>query len=111
MSVTVITSQTISLSGLKATHAAANASGSTVVNTGKTFLSIINADSGAITATFDDPNPCNFGFSHDVALVVSAGTTQLVGPFPIGRFNDASGNLAVSFSAVDGVTVAALELA
>lgn len=111
MSVTAITSQTISLTGLNATHAAANASGSTVVNTGKTFLSVINADSAAMTITIDSPTACNQGSTHDVAVSVSAGTTQLIGPFPIGRFNDSDGNLAVTFSAVDSVTIAALELA
>lgn len=111
MSVTAITSQTISLAGLKVAHAAANASGSTVVNTGKTMLSVVNADSGPITVTVDSPTPCSQGATHDVAVSVSAGTTQLIGPFPIGRFNDSDGNIAVTFSAVDSVTIAALELA
>lgn len=111
MSVTAITSQTIVLAGLKPTYAAANASGSTIVNTGRTFLACVNAGSAATTVTVDSLVVCNQGTDHDAVVSVTGATTRMIGPFPIGRFNDASGNAAVSFSSVTDLTVAALELA
>lgn len=110
----VLTPKTPVLAGLVFAGAAAAGGGDSFANTGIEFFYANNASGGAITITFDSPNTCNFNVAanaaHDDAVVVSAGTAQIIGPFPPGRFNDGSGNVQVTYSGVTSLTVAVFKV-
>ncbi len=87
---------------------AANAGGDSFRNNGVEVFHAKNPGGAAITITFASPNPCNFGLvggGHNWAVSVGAGAEVLIGPFPALQFNDANGNVQVSYSAA-GLSVA-----
>jgi hypothetical protein len=112
MSVTALTPTAISRSGIAPTLAAANADGSTMVNTGKEFLLVTNAGasprtvSAAITKLVDGVTPAA------KVLTVPAGASRLFGPFPRDEYNNASdpGAVAFTYDAVTDLTVGAFRL-
>ncbi len=87
---------------------AANASKTDVwVGTGKELLIVNNAAGSPITVTL------NFGPGATIdgqtptsrTVSVAAGATTIIGPFPPNLYNDATGNVSVTYSAVTSVTV------
>lgn len=97
--------------GAAITYAAATsgAGGDTYRNTGKERFHVRNASGGPIVATVHRPQTCNFGFTHDTAkaITVPAGQDRVLGPYDR-TFNDASGNVKVTYDAVTSVTVAVI---
>lgn len=110
MAASAITVQTCNLDGLETTYAAANADGNFFTNDGKTFLHVKNGDAADKTVTIDSPVDCNQGYTHDEAIVVTAGEERMIGPFPPSRFNS-SGVVNVTYTDVTSVTVAAIKVA
>lgn len=107
----LLTVQKPSLTGTVVVEAAAGAGGDSFPNTGAESFVVNNGGGAPITVTFHaGPNPCSFGLSggtaHDLAVAVAAGERRVIGPFPVMRFNDASNNVQVTYSAVTTVTVA-----
>lgn len=100
--------QKASLTGLAPAFVAASAGGDSFVNDGKTVLHVKNGGASEITVTINSQQPCNYGFDHDVVVAVPAGGERIIGPFRQDRFNDANGQVAVTYSAVTSVTVAAI---
>lgn len=99
----ILTVQRPSLTGQAFTLAAAAAGGDSFPNTGVEYFHIRNAHAtNPRTVTFDSPGTCTFGLAanaaHDAAVVVSALTTLIIGPFPIGRFNDGNNRVQVTYS-------------
>lgn len=88
---------------------AAAGGGDDFPNDGNTMLKVVNGGGGAITVTVDSVTTCNFGFDHNSpdAASVGAGETRFFGPFPVARFGS---SVAVSYSGVTSVTVAAIRL-
>jgi hypothetical protein len=91
-------------------HAAA--AGDSFDNNGETLLIVKNTSGSPVTVTIDDPNtqgPTSAQqFNPDVQFSVPATTGERVaGPFPAWRFNNASGQVALAFSATASVTWAA----
>jgi len=77
-------------------------------NNGKSLVHVKNGSAGSINVTITSVRTCNQGFNHDLVVAVGAGADKLIGPFPIDRFNDDSGNAKVVCSAVASVTMAVL---
>jgi hypothetical protein len=48
---------------------------------------------------------CSHGRTKDAVFALSANTTYLLGPFPTALFNDANGNVNLSWSSVTTITV------
>ena len=105
-----LTRQSISTSGVTPSYTSATADGDTVDNDGSTFLHVKNGSGGDLTVTIDSPAECDQGFTHDVAVVVSAGSEEMIGPFPPHRFNDSDGELSITYSGVTSLTIAALTI-
>jgi len=81
------------------TLATAASDGDTFVNDGRTVLQIRNAHGSASrTVTVDSVALSNFGTDVNMAYVVPANSTVIVGPFPPTRFNNGQGRVAVSYS-------------
>jgi hypothetical protein len=100
---------------LVATYHAAAATDILQQNDGRVVLIVKNTGGASSVLTIDDPNsgtpPSAIQFNPDVAVTIPATTGErIIGPFPPSRFNDATGNVNLAFSATTGVTWAAVRL-
>ena len=102
----VLTTQRTTSAGAVLTYASAAAGGDKFNNTGKEVVMIKNGSASSITVTFDSVRPCDYGYDHDLVIIVAAGDTQIVGPFSTARFNDTNKQTSISYSASASVTVA-----
>lgn len=105
-----LTVQDIALAGLAPTYAAAAGGGDAFANAGKTFFHAKNGGGGSITLTFTTPATIEGVAIADPTVTIDAGAEKMVGPFPPSVFNDANGRVAVAYSGVTSVTVAAFRL-
>ena len=80
-------------------------------NTGNTFLHVKNTDASSMTVTITS-TATHSGLDVEDPQITVAATTgeQMIGPFPPGVYNNASGQVSISYSAVTSVTVAAFKL-
>lgn len=105
-----LTIQTAAIAGTALTLSAAAGGGDQFANSGNERVLIKNGSGAPITITFDSPTTCSFGANaaaaHDLAVVVAAGAETLVGPLATDRFNDANGNVQITYSGVTSLTVA-----
>lgn len=101
--------QAISLSGLKPTTEAVS-SEDTFLNDGRTFLVVSNGDTGSVTVTINSVVPCNYGFDHDIEVVVPAGEDRWIGEFPVGRFNNSEGKVTVGYDSTTNITAGAVRI-
>lgn len=113
-----LTVQNIVESGLEATFVAAAAGGDVVPNDSsqRTFVWVKNGGGSDITVTVTSQQTTTrapgFGQVSKASQVVTvtAGEDRLIGPFPDAAYNNSSGNVALTYSAVTSVTIAALKL-
>lgn len=103
--------------GLEATYAAAAVGGDVMPNDGRTLLHVKNGSGGNITVTAAavitsvDLGPTYGPYTRaNVAVQVDAGEERFIGPFPQQAFNNASGQVAMTYSGVTSLTVAALRV-
>lgn len=94
---------------------AAAGGGDSFANDGYTCLYVKNGGGAPITVTIDSPGavspPSAKTFDADIDITVAAGAEKIIGPFlDKARFNDANGRVAVAYSGVTTVTVAAIRL-
>lgn len=78
-------------------------------NTGREFLHVKNGSGSSVTVTVTAPNPCQWGITnavHAYVIVILTLTDEMIGPFPIDRFNNASSIVTVTYSAITTVTSA-----
>jgi hypothetical protein len=93
------------------TLTAAAAGGDQFQNDGKTLLRIKNADGSGMTATVTAQTACNYGTVHSTTVTVGATTGDvLAGPFDPAIYNNSSGYVVVTYSAVTSVTVGVASL-
>ncbi len=100
--------QKTSLAGLSPAYGAADAAGDSFPNDGRTTFHVKNSGTAAQTVTVASPTPSNYGTTHNVTVSVPAGGEVVIGPFDKRRFDNRLGRVGVSYSAVTGVTVAAI---
>lgn len=110
-----LTRQKIVIGGLAHTTASAASGGDVVDNSdGKTFLLVTNGSGASINVTVTAQDTSLDTATHgtvtisDNVVAVAAGVTKLIGPFKKLAWNNSSKQLAISYSAVTTVTVAAL---
>lgn len=106
-----ITPQEIDLDGIDPTFSTASSGGDTIENAEeRTMVRVINAAGTARTVTIEAQNNCNHGFTHDIVLVTANGDDITTGAFDKERFNDANGDLVITYSSEVGITLAGLIL-
>jgi hypothetical protein len=115
MAATELTPVVVTTTGLDPTTlTAANVDGNYFSNlvtaATKTFFRVINGGGSPITVTIDSVTACSQGFDHNLAVVVSNGDESWIGPLDKSRFNDSSGNINVTYSAVTSVTVQVVQV-
>lgn len=106
----VLDVQKISHAGLNPSFSPADAGGDEFANGGRTFLYVKNGGASQITVTIDSVKQCSFGYDHDLTVDIPAGEERIIGSFDPSRFNNSSARVAVTYSDVTSVTVAALEV-
>jgi len=102
----------MTISGILPTYGSAAAGGDDFSNDGKTFLHIKNGGGASINATVTSQvatPPAGTAAANKV-VAVAAGSEQMIGPINATGFNDASGKVQISYSAVASVTVAAISV-
>ena len=105
--------QNVDIDGVTlAAYASANAGGDTVVSDGSlTFLHVKNGGAGSITVTLDDTGsaapPGAKSFDADIDIVVGVGDEAMI---RLGTRQRFGGDVAVAYSGVTSVTVAAFKL-
>lgn len=105
-----LTVQNIVRAGLEVSYASAAGGGDVAANDGQVFLHIINADAGSHTVTVTSVATATPGLAQaDVAVAVGASEERMIGPFPAGAFNNASGQIAITYDDVTSVTIAAVK--
>ena len=105
--------KTILVSGLTETALGSLSTSNTykLRNTGKQFLHLEKANAVDCTVTIVTQQTVDgHAVADDSFTVDASGGDNFFGPFPPAVYNDANGDVNISFSNIDGVTVAALEL-
>jgi hypothetical protein len=112
-----LTLQTIVEAGVTPSYASAAGGGDTAKNdNGDVFLHVKNGSGGALTVTVtaQKTSAITPGMGSttksNVAVSVGAGSEEMIGPFAPLAFNNASGNLAITYSGVTSLTIAAIKL-
>jgi hypothetical protein len=106
-----LTKQVVSLTGIEPSYQAAAAGGDEVVNSGRIFIHVKNANgSTARQVTVDSQAPCSQGYDHDAIVSVPASNEKMIGPFPKDRFNDSGGKIQISYDNEADLTIAAIEV-
>lgn len=103
--------QQVRISGALKSTSAAGASGDKVRPNDRGFVEVVNGSAGAVTVTVVVPGTTKYGQPQpDAAVVVAAGATALIGPFPGDLADPADGLVALTYSATASVTVAAIQV-
>lgn len=106
-----LTIQDIVRAGLDPTYETAAGGGDTAANlNGDVHIHIKNGSGGSVTATFETPRTVDGLAVDDLAVPIPAGEERFIGPFPPSTFNDGAGDVAITYSAVTSVTIAALRI-
>tara|TARA_R100000789_G_scaffold5657_1_gene9715 strand:- start:11533 stop:11877 length:345 start_codon:yes stop_codon:yes gene_type:complete len=109
-----LTVQQITETGGAATYVSAELEGDTADNNGNMFLHIKNGGGGEITATITAlTTSVDSGMYGDLTkanatIAIAGGTQAFIGGFAPAAFNDGNGEIAITYSGVTSVTIAAL---
>lgn len=107
-----LTVQNVARSGLAPSYSAAAGGGDTFTNDGAVLLHVKNGGGSSINVTVASTAPAGVGLAAaNVVVAVPNAGERMIGPFPAAAFCDANGSVAVAYSAVTSVTVAAVRLA
>lgn len=91
------------------TTSSAAGGGDVFPNDGQTFFFVSNGSGGQITVTFTTAQTVDGLDIEDPAFTIENGGFGIFGPFPTKRFNNSSGQVAVAYSGVTSVVVAAFK--
>lgn len=106
--------QKIVVTGLTPSFGACAGGGDVVDNSdGRTFLHVKNGSGGSITVTVAAQVASLVTGTHgtlpvsNVAIAIPAGAERIIGPFAKQAYNNASKQLAITYSGVTSLTIAA----
>lgn len=105
-----LTVQEIGIDGTEVSLTSADSGGDHFPNDGRRVLVVDNGDTVSHTVTVEAQTKCSQGFLHDVEVDVPAGSKKYIGPFNKSRFNDADGNVQVSYDDVTSMDVGVIEV-
>lgn len=107
--------QEVDFTGLEATYASAASGGDVFTNDGNTIVHVKNGATDCnITITAQDTTLNKAGFGDvtvsNTTVVCTANEERIIGPFPQKRFNNSSGQVALSYDDESNVTLAVIRL-
>lgn len=112
MARTAVSVQQAVVTGATLTMNAAHADGNSFQNDGRTALYVTNGSGGDLTVTIQAPDSGKDGLVvTDRAVVVSTGTSELIGPFKKDVYDQSTGSVYVDWSTTSSVTFAAIRIA
>lgn len=83
-------------------------------NEGNMLLHVHNGNASTLTVTIKDQGSVSpagaSSFDGDVVETLATSTDKYFGPFDMGRFNDASGNVTVQYSLTSTVTAEVIDV-
>lgn len=104
-----LTTQNISTTGIVPTYQAAAAGGDAMIADSTSFLHAKNASGGSITVTLVTPATVDTTLAvGDRAIVIAAGTDQMIAVPDILYRDPTTGLAAITYSGVTSLTVAAI---
>lgn len=89
------------------TFVAASVGGDTMRNDGATELLVSNVGVSSVNVTITATGRCRHGFLDNEVVACAPGELTSLGPWDAARFNNSTGSVAISYSSVVGITVAA----
>lgn len=98
------------LAAIALAPAACAAGGDQVLNDGRTLLYFKNTDAGTVTVTIVTGGTVSGIALADVTFTLAQNAEKLIGPFDRLLWNDANGYVQITYSAVTGMTVAAIKI-
>jgi len=109
---TTLSVQQITNSGITPSYAAATATdGDAFANDGDVFVHVKNVGGSPVTLTIQTPGKVAGVDIAEVTVTIPATTgDKMIGPFDPTVFNQSDGKVYLDWSAVTGVTVAAIRL-
>src|SRR5512147_183985 len=110
MAASALTAAPVTTSGVSYAGAAANVDGNFFTNTGAEILLVKNASVGSINVTCVTQQTVETLAVADKVVAVGAGAEIAIGPFKRQVYNDATGYVQVTYSAVTSVTVKVLKV-
>jgi hypothetical protein len=103
--------QQVSILGTAANLVAATSGGDTIAPSDRGALLVKNGDASPKTVTIVTPGNDKYGQARpDIAVVVAAGATELIGPLPQDLADPVTGQVGITYSAVTAVTVAGITI-
>jgi len=88
---------------------AADSLGDEWPNSGLEFIEVFNGGGGSINVTLDIRPTLDGAAVVDPVIAIPAAGRRIIGPFPPGIYNDATGRAKVTYSGVASVTIKALK--
>jgi hypothetical protein len=110
MAASALTPVDVARTGVDIAGVAANVDGNFWTNTGAEMLLVTNGGGSPINVTLVTQATVDGNAVADPVVAVGNGVTKAIGPFPRYVFNDATGYVQVTYSAVTSVTVKVLRL-
>ena len=113
MSEVALTIQTLAPTGITPSYTGSLSTENTyqVRNDGKTFLHVKKSAAVDCVVTIDTPGTVGgLAIAQQTVTVVATTGDKMIGPFAPSIYNDSLGDVTVSFSDVDGLTIAAVRL-
>ena len=106
-----LTAQELSCAGVTPSYTAAVADGHSIAGDGRTFLHVKNAGASSVTVTVQTPLTVDgLGVSDQTVTLAATTGDKMIGPFTPATFEQADGSVYIDYSAISGVTVAALRV-
>lgn len=100
--------QDVNTTGATPSFASATSGGDQFSNDTKTIVEV--KSSGApCTVTVARQQACQYGSTHNLTVTVPSGGDKMIGPFDQ-SFNDGTGNVQITYSAVTNITVGAFQI-
>jgi hypothetical protein len=97
--------------GTNPNFVAAAGGGDKVAPSDRGYLHVRNGSGGSITVTVDVPGTTKYGQNTpNVPVAVAAGAEKIIGPFPADLADPTDGLVAITYSGVTSLTVAAITL-
>lgn len=106
-----LTAKTAQRAANAVTVSAATETGDTFVNTGKEAIYLINASASPVTVSVETTATIDGVAAGAKEIVVPAGTTHLLGPWPKALYNDGDNLVSITYSAHEDVSLAILKVA
>lgn len=88
---------------------AAEGDGNVFTNKGRELLLVANGDIDPVTLTFATTAQIDGEDADDKEIIVPANSSVILGPFPVGWYNNGDGQVTVTFSSVADVEVAVIQ--